>query len=249
MTGNSQEPVETVDQRRRPRRQWPLIVISAAAVAAALAGGLTLVDHASARTQSPALAAADTPASVTAPTSATASTSTSTTASTSTPGPQSPVTPAALVYRLQQLLPAGQTSGFAADGLLAQLYLDQGHGPGMLRLAVAHQPSGRPDCGSSAAVQVTCEHLSDGDLAVVQRIPSNCVQSMTVMVDHPDGTEVQLMVSTCLAWNGKANPPCAPALTAAQAVAITDDPGWGMTMSSSLVAAAQQKFPSLPAIS
>jgi hypothetical protein len=120
----------------------------------------------------------------------------------------------------------------------------------MVRLEVAPQTVGDvPDCTSTADDRVVCERLPDGALAVVDYNVGNCIQSMVVSIDHPNGSMVQLSVGTCLAWNGTANPPGGPALTQDQAVKIADDPSWGLTMSAALVAAAQRKFPHLQKVS
>jgi hypothetical protein len=53
--------------------------------------------------------------------------------------PQSPVTSAAIVYRLKQILPPGKTSDYGqADDVPAwgQIVLDRGHGPAVLLLHV-----------------------------------------------------------------------------------------------------------------
>ena len=227
------------------RRPWFLAGACAVVVIAGLAGGLAVGANHQPHS-APKLAAAS------APTWASVSMGPSAVAAVPRTAAQSPVTPAAVVYRLQQLLPAGPTSGFAGsdqDAVSGQIYLDQGQGPGMVRLEVTTRSADGPDCATSDGIVVTCEHLPDGDTAVVQHMPSNCVQSLTVAVDHPGGAHVLLSVATCLAWNGTTNPPSAPALTQDQAVRIADDPGWGLTMNAALVAAAQQKFPQLPALS
>ncbi|HYS41577.1 MAG TPA: hypothetical protein VEO01_38665, partial [Pseudonocardiaceae bacterium] len=57
--------------------------------------------------------------------------------SSKTPAPQSPVTSAAVVYRLKQILPPGTTSAYGQAGngtVFGQIALDRGHGPNMLRL-------------------------------------------------------------------------------------------------------------------
>ena len=237
---NGSDPAAKAGRMRgRQRRPWFLAGACAAVVIAGLAGGLAVgANH---QPQSaPKLAAASTP------TWAPVSVGPSAVAALPRTAAQSPVTPSAVVYRLQQLLPAGRTSAFAGsgqDGVTGQVYLDRGQGPGMVRLEVTTQSADGPDCATSDGIVVTCEHLADGDTAIVQHVPSNCVQSLQVVVDHPGGARVLLTVATCLAWNGTTNPPSAPALTQDEAVRIADDPGWGLTMNAALVAAAQQKFP------
>jgi hypothetical protein len=167
------------------------------------------------------------------------------------PGPKSRATAATIDYRLQQILPAGRTSGFAHatdDPVFAQINLDQGHGPSMMRMSLT--PGGSPGsnwCKPKKADGLTddCVTLPNGTIASITRNPGNCIEAMTVDVDHGNGTNVMLMVATCGAWNGKENPPCAPALTEAQAIKVAADPSWGLAMDSALVAAAQRKFPHL----
>src|SRR5262245_31158129 len=93
-------PVETVPAEHGPRRRWLVVVVSAVAVAAALVGGLTLVNRPA--NNQPVLAAAAAPAKAKAPAKAAVKS-------------LSPTTDAAIVYRMQQLLPAGKTSGYAAS--------------------------------------------------------------------------------------------------------------------------------------
>ena len=234
-------PVDTV-RERRSRRPWLVVAGSAVAVAAALAGGLVLVNRAEGPAYVSTLAAST--ASVTSPPTSVA---TSSAAPSSSAADGVPATPATIVYRLQQLLPAGRTSGFArvSDGsLFAQLYLDQGHGPGMLRMSIFRSSRG-PNCLAGQS----CQRLPNGDIVDISRLPANCIQSLIVEVYRPNGFGVQLNVSTCLQWNGSTNPAGGPALTQDQAVTIAEDPSWGLTMSSALVTAAQQKFPNLPLFS
>jgi hypothetical protein len=222
-------------------RQWLTIGLSAVAVAGALVGGLTLAHH-TPSTRAPSLAAA-----VAQP--ARATTLPPTTEPLASSGPQSPTTSAAILYRLRQLLPAGRTSGFEAEGgTFAQLHLDRGHGPGMLRLDIGTDlPQHRTGCPASTAdITTTCSPQPGGATLIVSRIPGNCVQSLVVEEDHGDGVDVQLNVATCLAYNGRTNPTSPSALTEAEAARIVEDPSWGPTMNSALVAAAAQRFPHLP---
>jgi hypothetical protein len=163
-------------------------------------------------------------------------------------GPKSPATPAAIVYRLTQLLPAGTTSGYgrASDGeLFGQIYLDRGHGPGMVRLTIS--ADGQDDQGGCAPTP-KCTTPRNGTVTVT-RIPDNCIQSLLVSVAHANGVVVEVLVSTCLAWNGKTNPPGPEALTEQEAEQIAADPSWGTSMSSSLVATAARDFPHLATFS
>lgn len=56
-----------------------------------------------------------------------------------------------------------------------------------------------------------------------------CVEALAIDVDHGGGTAVQIDVPTCLAWNGRTNPPTHMAITAAQAEQIAANPAWGVS--------------------
>jgi hypothetical protein len=164
-----------------------------------------------------------------------------------TPAPQSPVTSAAIVYRLKQILPPGTTSdyGQASDvPAWGQIALDRGHGPGVLLLHVG-TVSIPYHCGdyTDPTLSIRCSTLPDGARLALIRFSDDCNQSLVIELSHANGVNVVLNVTTCLSTNGRANP---PALSTAEAVAIADDPGWGHTMDSALVAAAQREFPDLP---
>jgi hypothetical protein len=153
-------------------------------------------------------------------------------------GMQKKATSAAMLHLLTQLLPPGRAShfGVASDNdLHVQLYLDGGAGPGMVRVAVGKVtgPGGEAPRGDTATV--TIEHLAD-----------DCVQDTAVVAQWPDGTMVELDVASCLASDGRGNPPARPALTAEQAVRIVSDPRWGVRMDAALVAAGAARFPKLP---
>lgn len=243
------------------QRQWLTIGVTTVAVAGALVGALALSHHGTGT----GATAAGSPQHVLKPVVAAATTTTTTAAAATEPagggviaqppGPKSPATAATVVYRLTQLLPAGRTSGDAAasDGsVFGQIYLDRGHGPGMLRLDVYRTPAGEPrTChpSNSGDLSTQCVTLPNGGRADITRIADNCIQSLVVDVDHGDGTGVQLNVGTCLAWNGRTNPPGPEALTEDEAIRIAADPSWGVTMDSSLVAAGASAFPHLPTFS
>jgi hypothetical protein len=151
-----------------------------------------------------------------------------------------PATPAGLLALLEELLPAGATSGYAGtdDGqLMVQVYLDTGRGPGMLRVAVGTDPGGKaadPAGGTQAAV------------ATVTELPDNCVQRTVVLHRRPDGISVQVNIASCLAWDGTTNPVAPQALTVEQAKAVAADPRWGVMIPRSLVDAGQAQHPDLP---
>lgn len=151
-----------------------------------------------------------------------------------------PATPAAIVYRVGQLLPADRISDVATvrDGSLnARLYLNRGAGIGMVTVTVGR---GGPDCSNGA-----CKRERDGTVVVVLPNAGNCVQSEAIQAGHPDGTLVQVDLSTCLMWNGTANPPAANVLSVAQAITIATDPSWGLRMNAGLVVTAARTYPSL----
>jgi hypothetical protein len=241
-------PVELVhDSGRSRHRQRLTVAVSAVAVAGALVGGLILANHAPSAAQpsaSGALVAAKAPVTAATVKSAVIPQSA---------GPKTPATPAAIVYRLQQLLPAGRTSAFgrSSDGsLFGQLSLDKGHGPSMMRMNIGTGgPLTPAGCTSGHDYTVTCSTLPSGAKVQVTKISDNCIQSLVVDVDHGNGVVVQLDVATCGAWNGTTNPPCDPALTETQAIAIAADPSWGLKMASALVTAAHQRFAHLPTFS
>ncbi|HEY3607303.1 MAG TPA: hypothetical protein VGL06_07365 [Pseudonocardiaceae bacterium] len=171
------------------------------------------------------------------------------------PGPRSPITSAAIVYRLKQLLPPGPTSDYGRAGTgtgfgtafgtaFGQIAVDRGHGPGMVRLHVGTLPIPY-HCGShrDATLTIQCATLPDGAQLAIMRFSDDCNQSLVADVYRSNGVNVLFDVTTCLTSNGTANP---PALSVTEAVAIADDPSWGPTMDSALVAAAQQEFPDLP---
>jgi hypothetical protein len=144
-------------------------------------------------------------------------------------GMQKKATSAAMLHLLTQLLPPGRTThhGVAPDDdLHVQLYLDDGAGPGMVRVAV--------DTAAPAARTAPKERLAaDGSVLVtVRHFPDNCAQSTVVDAERPDGTLVQLDVSSCRRQDGR---PTAPALTADEAIAVVTDPRWGVTMDAALV--------------
>jgi hypothetical protein len=252
IAGGTVGPVGQAPARTRSRgRQWLAIGVSAAAVAGALVGGLAVAGHGTATRQgAPVLVAAAhkapaRPAAVSTPKEAVVA---------QPAGPKSPATAATVVYRLQQLLPPGHTSGYAraSDGsVFGQVYDNQGHGPAMVRLSVGPMlPTSPAECSiADSDMTEQCGTLPDGAKVTVIRIADNCIQSLVVDVYRGNGVGVEIQVSTCLAWNGTSNPPTAPALTQAQATTIAADPTWGTKMDSALVAAARQRFPHLPTFS
>ncbi|MDH6577397.1 hypothetical protein [Kitasatospora sp. MAP5-34] len=183
-------------------------------------------------------AASSTPASTP---SAPAPTVTAAEASVRTTGP-------ALLAALLKALPRTETfDHFAAtsgESPAAQTFLTDGRGTGMLRVflgtATDQVPCRLPDeCFTdSRGQQVRVSHLAD-----------NCVESTYVSVEHPDGTAVTLLVSTCLSWNGRQNQPGIAALTVEQAVAIAGDPSISNQMAAGFVQQANDRYRGLSEVS
>lgn len=152
-------------------------------------------------------------------------------------GTRTKATSAAMLHLLTQLLPPGRTSHYEVapdDDLRVQLYLDDGGGPGMVRVEVGKNPPVVDEPPRSGSVSVTISHM-----------PDNCVQTTTVDAMWPDGTLVRVDVATCLTRDG-ANEPTRAALTADQAVRVATDPRWGVTMDRQLVATGAKRFPGVP---
>jgi hypothetical protein len=152
-------------------------------------------------------------------------------------GSREKATSAAMLHLLTQLLPPGRTThlGVAAgDDLQVQLYLDDGSGPGMVRVSVGKNGPISDEPPRGRTVSMTIRHM-----------PDNCLQGTVVDAAWPDGTLVQVFVASCL---DPAGPPTLPALTVEQAVRVAADPRWGVTMDTALVAAGAKQFPILPVL-
>ena len=157
-------------------------------------------------------------------------------------GSREKATSAAMLHLLTQLLPPGRTThlGVAAqDDLQVQLYLDDGSGPGMVRVGV--EKAGPINDGPIADEPPRGETVS----VTISHMPDNCLQGTVVAAAWPDGTLVQVDVASCLDRSG---PPTLPALTVDQAVRVAVDPRWGVTMDRALVAEGAKQFPSLPVL-
>jgi hypothetical protein len=170
------------------------------------------------------------------------------------PGPRAPTTAAAVLDELLKLLPPGATSNYAlyTDQYQtgAQVYLDGAAGPGMIRIFLYNKSLNMDACHSSDSpdfMQV-CGTLPGGAPEIITKIPGNCIETLTIDVDHGGGTAVQIDVPTCLAWNGQTNPPTHMAITAAQAEQIAASPAWGATqMNAAVVKDAARRFTGVPA--
>lgn len=167
-------------------------------------------------------------------------------------------TPEGLLVALLGALPEGRTSNYAGMGasakgnevsqLMAQTYLDDGSGPGLLRLSVDQMttvPGARP---SKPLPGSTSWKQEDGDVISVNRLEDNCIQSLVVTRERPDGVFVQLAVASCLAWDGKENKAAREALTQEQAIAVVDDERLDLKMPQELVTEGAERFPDLPTI-
>lgn len=147
-------------------------------------------------------------------------------------------TPQGALELLTRLLPKGKTGGYAnlqSSGAGAgmpyiQLHLDRGEGPGMLRLSIYQDRLG--DNPAPGTVELT-------------EIPDNCVQNEMVTVYHHDGLQIDVMISTCLSWEGKKTVPAPPALSVDEAIAIAANPTWGTRLPSELVRSGAKNFASL----
>jgi hypothetical protein len=169
-------------------------------------------------------------------------------------GPKAPNSAAAVLDELLKLLPPGATSNYALynegpNDLGAQTYLAGASGVGMIRIHLA-SGSLNPDACSGALpsdVTMTCSTLPNGAPVTVTKISDNCIQSASIDVDHGRGTVVQIDLATCLAWNGKSNPPSPMAITVAQAEQIAANSAWGMAkMDAALVRDAASRFAGVP---
>ena len=170
------------------------------------------------------------------------------------PGPKAPTTAAAVLDELLKLLPPGTTSNYALyhdqyqTG--AQVYLDGAAGLGMIRIFLYNKSLNTAACNSSDPPDFTevCGTLPGGAPEMITKIPGNCVEALTIDVDHGGGTAVEIDVPTCLAWNGQTNPPTPMAITAAQAERIAANPAWGATqMNAAVVKDAAHRFTDVPA--
>jgi hypothetical protein len=92
----------------------------------------------------------------------------------------------------------------------------------------------------------TCSTLTSGAPVITDRISDNCMEPLTITVDHGNGIVVWIDVATCLPWNGNSNPPAHMAITADQALQIAADPAWGVQMDAALVRDANSRFADLP---
>jgi hypothetical protein len=165
------------------------------------------------------------------------------------PGPKAPTTSAAILGELLKLLPPGATSNYAFYGLGAQTYLEGAKGLGMIRISLYKGSLNPHACATAVPSDMTrtCSTLPSGAAVLTTRISDNCIEPLSIDVDHGDGTVVEIDVATCLAWNGSSNPPSPMAITAAQALQIAANPAWGAgQMDAALVGEANSRFAGIP---
>jgi hypothetical protein len=158
------------------------------------------------------------------------------------PAGRTAATPSAVLEVLLKDLPEGRTSHYAkaANGdLHVQAFLDDGSGPGLVRLALL--PGTHFQAPPEAQDQRTWT-LPSGNLATVSRVPGDCLQSLHVHVQRTDGLVASVDVGSCLAWSGFRLGHGRIALTQKQALAIADDPRLGLDMSSQLVKSGAKRF-------
>ena len=144
--------------------------------------------------------------------------------------------PTGMLELLTSQLPAGSTSqaAVAEDGTRAvELYVSTPTGPGMVRVFLDRTPYVPAGCGDG----VGCTVMPNGDFVLVDGLTDNCIETQSVTVTHPDGSNVTIFLSTCLQWDGKQNAPSPSALTIEQAIAIATYPRWDVSMEPSLVSA------------
>jgi len=160
-------------------------------------------------------------------------------------GSQRKATSAAMLHLLTELLPPGRTSHFGVapgDDLQVRLYLDEGAGPGLVKVAVGKEAPNGAEPPRGATASVTIRHM-----------PDNCLQSLAVDAAWPDGTLVQVDVATCLDRAGDSptrsddRAETTPlVLTVDEAVRVAADPRWGVTMDAALVSQGAREFPAPP---
>jgi hypothetical protein len=174
-------------------------------------------------------------------------------------GQLTPATPAGTLELLTQLLPKGRTGGYAigdelksglqglpgSKGILVQIYLERGAGPGMIRFAVT--VTAKPTAMTCAAGE-TCVEVPGGGWIAIGEVAGNCVGGRTVVLHRADGVIVSASISRCLMWDGRTNPPSARALTDQEAITLVLNPVWGARQPTDIVKAGAGHFPHLPYI-
>ncbi|WP_433309291.1 hypothetical protein ACQP0U_20235 [Micromonospora sp. CA-269861] len=147
-------------------------------------------------------------------------------------------TPQSALELLTRLLPSGTTSGYASlqsseagPGMpYVQVFLDRGDGPGMLRLSIYQDHLGG--------------HPAPGTVELTE-VPDNCVQNKMVTVYHRAGLQIDLLIATCLAWDGKGSSPAPAVLSVKEATAIAANPTWGTKLPAEYVISGAKRFATL----
>ena len=244
--------VETaVRQGRGRRRARSLLGGGVAALGVAAAVGLVFAGQAyTAHTGPTSRTTAQTAAPLVAPPRAAASTVAARAkrvVPTLAPG-RVPATGRGMLELLRQQLPAETVSSHYGvttdDSRHVEEYLQTPRGEGMIRVDIA-PPAGNPATCASFDGEGSCQMLANGDLVLVTALAHNCIGTHSVTVVKPDGSTVQMDLSTCLDWNGVTNPASPPALTVDQAVTLLTDPRWDYAMSPALVDQGAVDFPTL----
>lgn len=168
---------------------------------------------------------------------------------------QARATPEGLLAAVLEALPGGETSHYAGNGavstaeeespLMVQTYLDDGRGPGLIRLSVSREDPAARVPGSRPRRSTT---LPDGDKLTVTRLPGNCLQQLVVTRERTDHVMVEVSVANCLAGNGTESPEGRMALTQQQAIDLAGDDRLGLLIPKRLVEEGAQRFADLPGI-
>ncbi len=156
---------------------------------------------------------------------------------------------ATIVVELGRRLPAGVTLvaayRYEGDPPAAAVYLRRDGGTGLVQLTVDEYPMTDVACQSR-----TCNHNADGSTTVIAAGPHTaedaCLEDTVVQRFRPDGVHISLYLASCLMWDGQRYPPARAVLSVDEAVAITADPAWGVSMDARLVADGVRRHPALP---
>jgi hypothetical protein len=102
------------------------------------------------------------------------------------PGPKAPTSSAAILDELLKLLPPGATSNYAFSGLSAQTYLKGASGLGMIRIFLIKGSLNPKACTSAVPSDMTrtCSTLPGGATMLTTRISDNCIEPLSIDVDH-----------------------------------------------------------------
>ena len=197
---------------------------------------------------------------------------------TATAGPQrAPATPAGMVELLTRLLPAAETSGHAGQvgegRVWAQVYVDRGNGPRLVRISVSQRPEPPPtECASDSARPLDTTNPSappsiqpdpsstgpsDRPTPLDPLVPGLCQR-------QPDGSYLRRFErpDDCTERTGYdlyrpdgasvrisiAQCTLPAAVSDSEAIAIVTDHRWGPFLPADIVTAGDTRFPNLPEI-